>query len=137
MVRMWVICLYFHRYQGSRVGSPWYTGKIERDPFENYVCWEKVFKEGFKDLFARYFHFFSNRWVFQGDTGVRRMQIRIRLAQDTINHCIEKYYLIPENGGRSLSMDYRGRRFLFNPLVFTNAVLKEYGYSVSFVVGLG
>lgn len=59
------------------------------------------------------------------------------MIKDVINHCVEKGYLIPQDGDKNLKMDYRGRRFVFNPLVFFNECLKEYGSVQSFVFGAG
>ncbi|MDO8514137.1 MAG: hypothetical protein Q7S50_01175 [bacterium] len=139
MVRMWVICWYFHRFQGATGGpETWYSGSIDRHRFENHVVWERHFKEGVKDLIQRLFPSCTEKWAKQEfGQGLNRVQYRSRLAEDAINHGLEKGYLVAKDNGQNLSMDFHGRRFLFNPLVFLTAVLKEYGYIVSFIFGAG
>ncbi len=136
MIRMWVICRYFDRYQSKIGGGTWYGAGIERLRFENHVVWEKHFKERWIELFIRSYHRLTGDWVFRGKAGLDRANIQHRAAVEAIDHCLEKGYLIPIDNGRSLSMDYKGRRFL-HTLPFFNDVLKEYGYTTSFVFGAG
>lgn len=137
MFRMWLICRYFDRYHG-KTGDifTWYSGKIERGIFTNHVLWDKHFKEGLIEFLQRYIHLLFGKWMWQGERNKRRLTERTRIVKDTINRCIEKNYLLSEDNGENLKMDYRGRNFL-RPLQFLNATAKEYGQLKSFLAGTG
>ena len=127
MIRKFLICRYFDRYIRNSSNNAYFSGKVSREMFVDYIWHYKNFREDIRDKFKRLLHFIFGRWFFQGQKGVDRMKKQREEIQDTIDECLLNGYLLLSHN--DLHMNYKGREFvrIFPlPFKFFEACLLEY-----------
>jgi len=141
---------YFTRPSRPRSNTvPSRQDQISRSDFHFHLVHEKHFQESFTSTFRRWYYLcLVGAWPSTLNTFEQK---RIRKQYKDVNDLLDKAlnpkyeYLIiarttrqnPMSSEIFLTTDWRGRNFVYNPLAFFNAFLKEYGYVVSFISGVG
>ncbi|MDO8492917.1 MAG: hypothetical protein Q7S34_04715 [bacterium] len=150
MIKLWRVVWYFTRPdRPNDTGVPSWHDEISRGEFIYYLAHQKMFRENWVSTLRRYYYLgIIGKWP---STTNPLEQKRIKGQHKEINDLIDKvlnpkygYLLVsrttsqyPSSSEIFLTIDWRGREFINNPLIFFNALFKEYGYVTSFIFGSG
>lgn len=138
---------YFTRPNRPKAGNApsWYKDEISRSHLWMYLAHERHFMEDWRSTLRRGYYFFGGTRPTQTtEHGMMWSHKQKRDIDDLIDNALKHEYLLvdhtssqyPTHSEIFLTIDWRGREFL-RPIPFFNAVLKEYGYVSSFLLGTG
>ncbi len=144
MINLWLVVYYLNKYnqEYNKSSHEWFSPKIAtRLHFEMYLI-HKHFQQDVRDIFERIFFPFRHRTA-NDEVHMERSKKQLQRISDSIDSAIGRNLITSTpsevSGIKSdnyLGCKHNGREFL-QPLRFLNAVLNEYGYIVSFVLGGG
>lgn len=141
---MWFLIRYLDSYKDPQRGAHWVIqARPTEQDFTGYLIFEKHFIEDWRDKLSRYFYTITKKQRQQSKFGAKLSRLHRKRVKDVVQSCIDRgliQYSKPSLGASSMNTnvwtDHKSREFL-QPLRFFNAVLKEYGYTVSFIFGAG
>lgn len=145
MLRLWLLMWYFTRPDLPRENNvpSWHNDTISRSHLWMHLALEKHFARDWR-LAIRdwwYYRILKRPLTSPTEFGLKLTRAQRRTIYDLIEKAIHDGYIEPSHHSNSsevlLKVTWKGRKLVYNPAFFLDAILKEYGYLSSFIFGAG
>lgn len=136
---------YLDRYRAPNASplASFGDNKVKQDDFTYVLAFEKRFLEDCRHFFVRWFYAGIRKEQLQSEFIQELNRKQYRNIKNVINNCLARDLIQSEkpspyttDSERYIWTNNKSREFL-KPLKFVNALLKEYGYIISFLFGVG